>query len=234
MSKTAELTTAKSRDLLTGSEGAFTASALAQTLLFRTAGVLPTLTKQWWDEDCPRSLQSPVSDFVERCVAPETLRSELNRIGRADLGELSVSGSLISREVTATYEQDECQLSVVIAVPANFPLRNVKVDGRKTLGVPETRWKRWALQIRVILNNEDGNLLDALQLWKDNVDKEFEGLEPVPPCAIRCCPSKGTSSPRSSARRASTGSTRAACTSGSARAERASAWCGSSPGVGRG
>ena len=65
-------------------------------------------------------------------------------------------------------------------VPANFPLRYVKVDGRKTLGAPETRWKRWALQIHVILNNEDGNLLDALQLWKDNVDKEFEGLEPCP------------------------------------------------------
>ena len=170
------------RSSIVTNESSFTASFLSQVLLFRTAEVLPTLTKQWWDDDCPKSLQAAVSEFVEKRVTPGTLRSELQRISRTDLGDLSVTGSLVSREVTASYEQDECQLSVVISVPANFPLRNVEVDGRKTLGVPETRWKRWALQIRVILNNQDGNLLDALQLWKNNVDKEFEGVEPCPVC----------------------------------------------------
>jgi hypothetical protein len=71
---------------------------------------------------------------------------------------------------------------IAIQVPPNFPLRNVEVDGRLTLGIPEKRWKRWALQIRQMLNNQDGTLLDALMLWKENVDKDFAGLEPCPVC----------------------------------------------------
>ena len=53
---------------------------------------------------------------------------------------------------------------IAIQVPPNFPLRNVEVDGRLTLGIPKKRWKRWALQIRQMLNNQDGTLLDALML----------------------------------------------------------------------
>jgi hypothetical protein len=41
-------------------------------------------------------------------VAPEILKRELERIDKSsDLGELSVSGSCVSREVVATYMQDE-------------------------------------------------------------------------------------------------------------------------------
>lgn len=76
----------------------------------------------------------------------------------------------------------QCKLSIVIQIPPTFPLRNVDVDGRGTLGIPEKRWKRWALQIRLMLNSQDGTLLDALMLWKENVDKDFAGLEPCPVC----------------------------------------------------
>jgi hypothetical protein len=158
-------------------------SKLAALVVFRSVEAFPTHMKHWWEDDCPKALSSAVSQFVETKVAPETLRRELKRINSAtNLGEMSVSGSTVSREVTATYSQDECQLSIVIQVPPTFPLRNVEVDGRRTLGIPEKKWKRWALNIRVMLNNQDGTLLDALMLWKENVDKEFAGLEPCPVC----------------------------------------------------
>jgi hypothetical protein len=158
-------------------------SKLAALVVFRSIEAFPTHSKHWWEDDCPKALSLAVSQFVETKVAPETLRRELNRINNAmNLGDMSVSGSTVSREVTATYIQDECQLSIVIQIPPTFPLRNVDVDGRRTLGIPEKKWKRWALNIRVMLNNQDGTLLDALMLWKENVDKEFAGLEPCPVC----------------------------------------------------
>ena len=41
-------------------------------------------------------------------MAPETLRQELDRILVAsNLGDLSVNGSCVSREIVATYVQDE-------------------------------------------------------------------------------------------------------------------------------
>lgn len=172
------------KDLVVADETCLVPSELAPVVLQRTAQVLPTLTKLWWEETCPKSLTGAVSRFVEDRVAPESLRLELARLQQQQegLGELLVTGSVLTRQVSATYEQDDCQLSVVIQVPANFPLRNVRVDGRKTLGIPEKRWKRWALLIRRMLNNQDGTLLDALKLWKENVDKEFEGVEPCPVC----------------------------------------------------
>jgi hypothetical protein len=121
-------------------------------------------------------------------VAPKTLERELQRINTASvLGDLDVQGSNVSREVVATYVQDECNLSVKIKVPTSFPLRNVEVDCRNTLGVNEKRWRRWALQIMCMLNSQDGSILDALLLWKQNVDKEFEGIEPCPVCYSVLC-----------------------------------------------
>jgi hypothetical protein len=158
-------------------------SNIAGVVMFRTVEAFPTLFRHWWADDCPKNLTTAVTQFVETKIAPEALRRELARINNvSDLGEMTVSGSTVSREVTATYTQDECQLSIVIQLPPNFPLRNVEVDGRLTLGIPEKRWKRWALQIRQMLNNQDGTLLDALMLWKENVDKDFAGLEPCPVC----------------------------------------------------
>jgi hypothetical protein len=75
----------------------------------------------------------------------------------------------------------------MIRVPSSFPLRNVEVDCKKTLGIAEKRWRHWALQIMLMLNSQDGSILDALLLWKQNVDKEFDGVEPCPVCYSVLC-----------------------------------------------
>jgi hypothetical protein len=132
---------------------------------------------------CPNYFTQAVRDFVESYVSPEILRRELDRIRVASsFGEMHVKGSSVSREVTATYVQDDFTLTVIIKMPLSFPFRRAEVDCSKTLGVPESRWKRWSLQITQMLNNQGGTLTDALLLWKENVDKEFEGVEPCPVC----------------------------------------------------
>lgn len=81
---------------------------LSTLVLFRSVETVPTLFKSWWNEDCPRSMQNLVNTFVEAMVAPATLRRELDRIRIAtNLDEMSVSGSCVSREVVASYVQDE-------------------------------------------------------------------------------------------------------------------------------
>jgi hypothetical protein len=158
-------------------------SKLAALVVFRTVEVFPTLSKNWWEMACPNYFTQAVRDFVESYVSPEILRCELDRIKAASsFGEMHVKGSSVSREVTATYVQDDFTLTVIIKMPLSFPFRRAEVDCSKTLGVPESRWKRWSLQITQMLNNQGGSLTDALLLWKENVDKEFEGLEPCPVC----------------------------------------------------
>jgi hypothetical protein len=158
-------------------------SQLATLSLFRTVEVLPSLCKRWWEDDCPKVYSGTVLALVEKYVAPEILKRELDRMKTAtSFGKMSVSASLVSREVTATYVQDDFTLKVVITLPAAFPFRSAVADCSKTLGVAQNRWKRWSLQITLMLNSQGGTLQDALMLWKDNVDKEFEGVEPCPVC----------------------------------------------------
>lgn len=90
------------------SYGDFVLKEVATLVLFRTIESLPTLVKTWFNDECPRFLQQKLMTFVENKVAPDTLDRELARIkGATSFGEMSVNGSTVSREVIATYHQDE-------------------------------------------------------------------------------------------------------------------------------
>jgi hypothetical protein len=91
-------------------------------------------------------------------------------------------GSGGSREVTATYVHEEARLTIRVALPAAFPLRRAVVTCEQRAGVAEDRWRRWELQIATLLSSRDASLVGALSLWKRNLDKEFEGVEPCPIC----------------------------------------------------
>jgi hypothetical protein len=156
---------------------------LCALAFFRTIETFPSPSKRWWEEDCPKAYANEVQGFLEKKVSPEILKRELERIRNTDIfGDMRVSASSKTREVTANYIQDDFTLTVVITLPSAFPLRSVEVDCSKTFGIPQNRWKRWSLQITMMLNNQGGTLKEALMLWKENVDKEFEGVEPCPIC----------------------------------------------------
>ena len=164
-------------------ESSMPLSKLAARVIFRSVEVFPTLSKHWWDSSCPKYLTTTVREFVEKEVSPDILKHAIKSIQNASaFGEMNVQGGSITREVNATYVQDDFTLSVMVKLPLSFPFRRAEVDCSKTLGVPSHRWKRWSLQITQMLNNQGGTLKDALLLWKENVDKEFEGVEPCPIC----------------------------------------------------
>ena len=171
-------------DRILENEEMISVSNLASPAVFRTFETLPSLCRRWWEEECPEVYSQRVQSLVERQIAPEILKREMKRMKDAgkNFGAMNVSGSLMSREVTATYIQDDFSLTALICLPPAFPLRSAEVDCSRTRGVPLNRWKRWSLQITLMLNNQGGTLQDALMLWKDNVDKEFDGVEPCPVC----------------------------------------------------
>jgi len=164
-------------------ETSMSLSKLAARAIFRSVEVFPTLSKNWWDSTCPKYLTTTVREFVEQEVSPDILKLAIKSIKNASaFGAMQVQGGSITREINARYVQDDFTLSVLIKLPLSYPFRRAEVDCSKTLGVPAHRWKRWSLQITQMLNNQGGTLKDALLLWKENVDKEFEGVEPCPVC----------------------------------------------------
>ena len=42
------------------------------------------------------------------------------------------------------------------------------------VGVAEGRLRKWLLSIAAFLRNQNGSILDAMHLWKANVDQAFQ------------------------------------------------------------
>jgi ribosomal protein L12E/L44/L45/RPP1/RPP2 len=185
----------------------FALSSLLAYTLHRSLCLMPILVRKYWADKCTRGESLALEKFVldggvnEAIVQREVGIVELAKIrgggklpacsspgsssgatGLGDEGEMHVSCSCVAREVTATFVADEVTVEMTIRLPSLYPLRNVEVEGRKKLGISEKRWRRWTLQIIQLLSHQDGSVLDAVQLWKRNVDKEFEGVEPCPIC----------------------------------------------------
>ncbi|CAI5737542.1 unnamed protein product [Hyaloperonospora brassicae] len=166
---------------------------LGTRVFFRTVMRLPAMVRSWWNDDCSRATRSWAAKYFEDYITPSVLAAELGLIQKAsdntsfagetwDDKEMTVKGSRVSREITTTYIKDECALEMVVRVPPSYPLRCVEVECTKRIGISEQRWRRWVLQIIRVTSSRDGSLLDAVLLWKHNVDKEFEGVEPCPIC----------------------------------------------------
>ncbi|CAH0480828.1 unnamed protein product [Peronospora belbahrii] len=166
---------------------------LGTRVFFRTVARLPAMVRSWWNDDCSRATRSWAAKYFENHITPSVFAAELEIIqmasesnsssgGAWDNEEMTVKGSRVSREITATYVKDEYALEMVVRVPSSYPLRCVEVECTKRIGISEDRWRRWVLQIIRVTSSRDGSLLDAVLLWKHNVDKEFEGVEPCPIC----------------------------------------------------
>ena len=43
------------------------------------------------------------------------------------------------------------------------------------VGVSEARLRKWILSVTAFLRRQEGSLGHAISLWRDNLDREFEG-----------------------------------------------------------
>lgn len=71
---------------------------------------------------------------------------------------------------------------LVIRLPTCFPLRPVEVEYTSKFGFGENVLRKWLLSMRAFLRNQDGTIDDAIYLWYQNVEKQFDGVEECPIC----------------------------------------------------
>ena len=161
---------------------------LAIYALFRTVCTLPAMFRTFWNDDCNRVQKTRLSAFVEERVRVSLIKREIAMItlasnaGRWDTSEFIVKGSAVSGEVTAVLHKDETTIEIRVKLPPSYPLKNVEVNCTSRIGVSDGRWRRWVLQIIQLMSMQDGSVVDAVLMWKSNIEKELEGVEPCPIC----------------------------------------------------
>ena len=90
--------------------------------------------------------------------------------------------SLLLRRGAARAEAGWLWRQLVIKLPPIFPLRCVKVECSRSVGISALRLRKLLLSITAFLANRNGTLLEAVEFWKENIEKEFEGMEECPIC----------------------------------------------------
>lgn len=66
-------------------------------------------------------------------------------------------------------------MQIVLRLDRAHPLRAVEVECTQRAGVSDARWRKWQRTISTMLLAQNGSLRDALALFKENVDRVFEG-----------------------------------------------------------
>ncbi|EDW99715.1 uncharacterized protein Dyak_GE22938 [Drosophila yakuba] len=81
-----------------------------------------------------------------------------------------------TREVLAVYAIDEARMELVITLAPNYPLGAVKVECGKQIGGRASS-RNVGMQLTIFLTHQNGTIYDGLTMWKNNLDKKFEGVE---------------------------------------------------------
>ncbi|KAL2613161.1 hypothetical protein R1flu_024853 [Riccia fluitans] len=153
--------------------------------------VLPACVRIWFTGLRDKALASAIEAFTTTHCSPQLLFDEFAKVQESaaraqeagiDEEEFTIRANRGLREVTAVYKKEEAGMDIVIRMPACYPLRAVGVECTRRMGIDETLLRKWILSMAAFLRNQNGAVSEAIQMWKRNVDREFEGVEPCPIC----------------------------------------------------
>jgi hypothetical protein len=154
-------------------------------LFYKSMKTIPSLIRSWYSDCGNRQLVLSVESFTEKYIAPLLIAKEFETVQNQSDSEMTIRINTSQNEITAGYKIEEAGLDIVLKLPKIFPLKIVEVSsgtaGGRQAGIQESRWRSWLLSVSAVMVAQNGTILDALNLFKKNVNLHFEGMED---CAI--------------------------------------------------
>uniref|UniRef100_A0A7N8XDU9 E3 ubiquitin-protein ligase listerin n=1 Tax=Mastacembelus armatus TaxID=205130 RepID=A0A7N8XDU9_9TELE len=151
---------------------------LACSVYYSTVQDLPAMVRLWWNSQEKR-VSAAVEKFTIKYVSPVLSAQEISSVYSSTqmFDSMTVKARSAAREVIATYSVDDIFIELVIQLPQNYPLGSISVESGRRVGVAVQQWRNWMLQLSTYLTHQNGSIMEGLALWKNNVDKRFEGIE---------------------------------------------------------
>ncbi|KAG8590866.1 hypothetical protein GDO81_006944 [Engystomops pustulosus] len=139
---------------------------------------LPAMVRLWWN-GCEKRIFSVVDKFTTKYVSGVLSSQEISAVQCSTqmFDGMTVKARPTTREVIATYSVDDICIELIIQLPQNYPLGAISVESGRRVGVAVQQWRNWMLQLNTYLTHQNGSIMEGLSLWKNNVDKRFEGVE---------------------------------------------------------
>ncbi|XP_056140651.1 E3 ubiquitin-protein ligase listerin isoform X2 [Lampris incognitus] len=151
---------------------------LACSVYYSAVQDVPAMVRLWWNSQEKR-VCAAVEKFTIKYVSPVLSAQEISSVHSSTqtFDGMIVKARSAAREVIATYSVDDIFIELVIQLPQNHPLGSIMVESGRRVGVAVQQWRNWMLQLSTYLTHQNGSIMEGLALWKNNVDKRFEGIE---------------------------------------------------------
>ncbi|KAM6223493.1 E3 ubiquitin-protein ligase listerin [Rhynchocyon petersi] len=151
---------------------------LACSVYHMTLKDLPAMVRLWWNSSEKR-IFNIVDRFTSKYVSSVLSLQEISSVQTSTqlFDGMTVKARATTREVMATYTIEDIVIELIIQLPSNYPLGSITVESGKRVGVAVQQWRNWMLQLSTYLTHQNGSIMEGLALWKNNVDKRFEGVE---------------------------------------------------------
>ncbi|XP_070951635.1 E3 ubiquitin-protein ligase listerin isoform X3 [Macaca nemestrina] len=151
---------------------------LACSVYHMTLKDLPAMVRLWWNSSEKRVFNI-VDRFTSKYVSSVLSFQEISSVQTSTqlFNGMTVKARATTREVMATYTIEDIVIELIIQLPSNYPLGSITVESGKRVGVAVQQWRNWMLQLSTYLTHQNGSIMEGLALWKNNVDKRFEGVE---------------------------------------------------------
>lgn len=158
---------------------------------------LPALSRQNGTDKLTHGTARATESFVEERISKMLIAGEIDRMrawgtfettsitgasGREEDRMVSARGSVAGREVVAVYSYSDVSLEIALKLPACYPLQVVEVEPKSGLGMSKAKWEKTVRSMSTVLRFQDGSVVEAVELWRRNLDKAFEGAEECPIC----------------------------------------------------
>lgn len=173
---------------------------IPEELIFLGAFVgLQVASRAWFLELGDRRMQGFAIDYVKTYVNSVAVSREFNELKQnIDSQEAAWSKNFdiypeAHRDrITARLEvEDGHCLELNVSFPPEYPLKAPIVKLERYVGISEAKARKWMLSITAFLMNRNGTVTEVINLWKNNVAKEFEGQEDCLICYSIIQPSTG-------------------------------------------
>ena len=157
-------------------------SLLCSHIYYTLLITCPSLVRIWWTECKNRQITLAFQEFTMKYYSHLITKSLLDSLDSHEWTDLTIKTNK-KNTVYATFQIEDSQLDLIITFPNDYPLRQVEIQQGlgKIPGVVESKWRSWLLQSTALLVSQNASLIDALLLFKKNVDLHFQGVED---CAI--------------------------------------------------
>ncbi|OIR56855.1 MAG: RING Zn-finger domain-containing protein, partial [Amphiamblys sp. WSBS2006] len=155
-------------------------------LYFNLLSCFPAQIRAWFD--MPRRGAKPLYEDTKRIFSPLLIAREFSliRTTKESIEDSTMSVHLQRGSgmvgVELFYYVEEFSVSVELKIPPAFPLHSVSLVGKNSAGVTKKRWNEIVLASKAVLTNPAVFIAESVVLWKENMQKYFEGVEPCPVC----------------------------------------------------